>query len=445
MKKEKLIGFTKEIIEKISASKDEPKWMLDLRMEALDKFKQTNHPEWGVEIEDLNFEKIIPYVTGQEKVSTDWEDVPQDIKEAYDKLGIPEAEKKVLAGSGAQYQTNMIYNKIKKYWQKKGVIFLNSNDALKNHEDLFKKYFSKAIKLSNNRYSLLHYAFWSGGTFIYVPKGVKIKAPLQGYFYMEGGDMGQFEHTVIIADEGSEVHYIEGCSAPQFSKLNIHAGVVEVFVEKNARVRFSTVQNWSKNIFNMGMKSAIVKENGIIEWVSGSFGSKKTMLYPSSILLGNNSKSTALSISVASKDQHLDTGFKSIHLGKNTSSSIQAKSIVLDGGFSSYRGFVDIHKNAENSKASVECDSLMMDNISKSDSLPTMKINNDSSYGLHEAKIGKISDKEIFYLTSKGIDEKTAKEMIVNGFIEPIVKDLPLEYAVELNRLISMEIESNIG
>lgn len=434
-------GNSYKIVKQISLEKKEPKWMLDFRLDALDKYFKVQFPDSIKKLKDLNLNDIIPYVNNTKNNVASSDELPDEIKEVYNNLGLKKAEQEDLAATGFQYQSNMIYNKIKDYWAKKGVVFLNSSDALIEYETLFKQYFSKCISKQMNKLSLLHYAFWSGGTFIYVPKGVKVKAPLQSYYYMQGDSMGQFEHTIIIADKKSEVQFVEGCSAPLYRKSNLHTGVVELFVKEGARMKFSTIQNWSKNVYNLGFKKAIVEKNGYIELIAGSFGSKESFVYPTVELIGDNSKMDAFSTGVANKGQSFDSGFKSIHIGNNTSSKIKSKSIVMKGGKSIYRGFVDVNKNANNATNYVDCDSLILDDVSISKSIPVINVKNSNSIISHEAKIGKIDENTLYYLMSKGLKKEKAKEIIVNGFIEPIVKQLPLEYAVELNKLLSMEFD----
>ncbi|MDD3263677.1 MAG: Fe-S cluster assembly protein SufB [Candidatus Nanoarchaeia archaeon] len=439
--KENMFGISSEIVKYISKIKKESQWMLDFRLDALEKYFKMDFPK-EIDIKDFDFKEIVTYVKNDFSKILNNEDLPSEIKHIYDKLGLKKAEEESLGATGFQYQSSMIYSKIKDYWAKKGVIFLNSNDALIEYEDLFRNYFSKSIQRDMNKLSLLHYAFWSGGTFIYVPEGVKVKAPLQSYYYMEGENMGQFEHTIIIADKDSEVQFIEGCSAPMYKTSNVHVGVVELFLKENSKLKFSTIQNWSKNVYNLGFKKAIVEKDALIEWVSGSFGSKYSMLYPCVELIGDNSKSDAFFVSVTNKDQFLDSGFKAIHLGKNTSSKVKSKSIVMNGGESIYKGKVYVDEKAINSKDYVDCDSLILDKDSVSKSFPLINSQNSDSIISHEAKIGEIGEEELFYLMSRGIKKERAKEIIINGFIEPIVRELPMEYAVELNRIVAEELDS---
>lgn len=441
------MGLTREIVIQISKDKNEPEWMLKKRLEAYDIFISKPMPSWGPSLEKLDLSKIHYFVKPDaERNAKKWEDVPEDIRRTYERLKIPDAERDFLAGVGAQYDSEVVYHNLRKEWEELGVIFLDCDEALKQHEELFKKYFmTDCISPSLHKFSALHAAAWSGGTFIYVPKGVKLSTPLQAYFRMNAKRGGQFEHTLIIVDEGAEVQYIEGCSAPQYSDKSLHAGCVEIHVLKGARARYSSIENWSKNTYNLNTKRANVHEDGIIEWVNGNLGSGVTMLYPASILIGDNSKSSFIGIAFAGKDQNQDTGSKVIHIGKNTSSTIDSKSISKDGGITTYRGQLSVKKNAHNTNSSVSCDALLMDNKSKTNTYPYIDVHNKKSTIAHEATVGKISEDQIFYLMSRGIDEESAIKMIVSGFIEPIVKELPLEYAVELNRLIELEMEGSVG
>ncbi|PJE81893.1 Fe-S cluster assembly protein SufB [Candidatus Pacearchaeota archaeon CG10_big_fil_rev_8_21_14_0_10_32_42] len=438
-------GLTEETIIFISKDKNEPEWMLKKRLEAFKIFNEKPLPEWGPNLKKLDLSKIHYYLKPNTTNSKSWEDVPKEIYETFEKLGIPKAERNALGGVGAQYESETIYHNLKKDLEKKGVIFLDCDTALKKHEELLKKYFmTTCISPNLHKFSALHGAVWSGGTFIYIPKGVKVEIPLQAYFRMNSKKGGQFEHTLIIADENSEVHYIEGCSAPQYTENSLHAGCVEIHVLKGARVRYSSIENWSKNTYNLNTKRAVVEENGIIEWVNGNLGSHTTMLYPTSILKGKNSKSDYIGIAYAGKDQYQDTGCKVYHLNENTSSTVLSKGISVDGGVSSYRGLVQINKGAVNSKSSVRCDGLMLDNKSKAMTLPSMDVHENQVEVSHEAAIGKVGEEDLFYLMSRGLPENEAIKLIVAGFIEPIVKALPLEYAIELNKLIELEIENSV-
>jgi Fe-S cluster assembly protein SufB len=438
-------GLTKETVIEISKDKNEPEWMLERRLKSFEIFQEKENPNWGPSLKELNLDEIHFFIKPNAKNSISWEDVPRDIKSTFDKLGIPEAEKKSLGGVGAQYESETIYHKLKKDLEDKGVIFLDCDTALKEQEELMKKYFmTTCIQPSLHKYAALHGAVWSGGTFIYIPKGVKVEIPLQAYFRMNSSKGGQFEHTLIILDEDAQLHYIEGCSAPQYEENSLHAGGVEIHVMKGARMRYSSIENWSKNTYNLNTKRAIVHESGIMEWVNGNLGSKVTMLYPCSVLLGKNSKTDYLGIAYAGKGQYQDTGCKVYHLAENTSSTVLSKGISIDGGKSVYRGLVQIKKGAKNSKSSVCCDGLMLDNSSLSGTVPQMFVNENEVEVAHEAVIGKVGEEDLFYLMSRGLSEEEATKMIVSGFIEPIVKELPLEYAMELNKLIELEIENSV-
>lgn len=438
-------GISETLVKQISKDKNEPSWMLKKRLASLKIFNSKNMPNWGPDLSGLDLNEIYYYLKPNAKNSTSWEDVPEDIKETFEKLGIPEAERKSLGGVGAQYESETIYHKLKKDLEKKGIIFLDMDTALKEHEELVKKYFmTTCVSPSLHKFSALHGAFWSGGTFIYVPKGVKVDIPLQAYFRMNAKKAGQFEHTIIIADEGSEVHYIEGCSAPQYKENALHAGVVEIHVLKNARVRYSSIENWSKNTYNLNTKRAIVHENGIMEWVNGNLGSKVTMLYPTSVLIGKNAKTDYLGIAYAGREQYQDTGCKVYHFAPNTTSTILSKGISLEGGISSYRGLVKIKAGSKKTKSNVRCDGLILDEKSKSMTLPAMDVGESDVEVSHEAVVGKVGEEDLFYLMSRGLSEEEATKMIVSGFIEPVIKELPLEYAMELNNLIGLEIEKSV-
>lgn len=440
-------GITKEIVEEISKQKKEPEWMLKKRLKAFEIFQKMPLPTWGPSLKDLDLNEIIYFQRPDAKNNaTKWEDVPEDIKKTFEKLGIPEAERKSLAGAGAQYESDVVYHNLKKEWEDKGVIFSDCDVALQEHPDLVKKYFmTSCVPVTLHKFAALHAAVWSGGTFIYVPPNVKVGMPLQAYFRMNAKKGGQFEHTLIIVDKGAQVEYIEGCSAPQYNVNSLHAGCVEIHVAEGARVRYSSIENWSRNTYNLNTKRAIVQKNGVIEWINGNMGSKITMLYPTSVLVGEYAKSDFLGIAFAGKDQDQDTGTKVYHLAKNTTSNVRSKSIAKGGGITSYRGLISIKKGAKGCKSHVECDALMVDNISKSNTFPYMDVKEKDVELGHEATVGKISDEQVFYLMSRGLSAETAQQMIVSGFIEPIVKALPLEYAVELNRLIEMEMEGSLG
>ncbi|OOM73380.1 Fe-S cluster assembly protein SufB [Clostridium sp. BL-8] len=438
-------GLTKEIIETISEEKKEAQWMKDFRLKSLEVYNKSEMPTWGPELDVLDMDNIVTYVRPKSNLVGSWNEVPEDIKKTFDLLGIPEAEKKSLAGVGAQYDSEVVYHSIKEELVKQGVIYTDMETALKEHEDIVKEYFMKCVTPNDHKFVALHGAVWSGGSFVYVPKGVNVDIPLQSYFRLNSPGAGQFEHTLIIVDEGAKLHFIEGCSAPKYSVTNLHAGCVELYVKEGATLRYSTIENWSKNMLNLNTKRAIVEKNGTIEWVSGSFGSQISMLYPMSILKGEGARAEFTGVSFAGKGQNLDTGAKVIHAAPNTFSTINSKSISRNGGKATYRGVLKVNDNAYNSKSMVSCESLMLDNKSKSDTIPVIDLLNDEVEIGHEAKIGKISDEAIFYLMTRGISENEAKSMIVRGFVEPISKELPLEYAVEMNNLINIELEGNIG
>jgi len=435
-----------ELVKEISKQKNEPEWMLKIRLKGLKFFLEKPMPDWGPDLSGLDLSGIHYFLRPDAKQSRRWEDVPEDIKKTFDRLGIPEAEKKALAGVGAQYESDIIYHNLKKEWEDKGVVFLDMDEAVQKYPELVKQYFmTTCVPIHLHKFSALHAAVWSGGTFICIPKGVKVDIPLQAYFRMNAKKGGQFEHTLIIADEGSEVHYIEGCSAPQYQETSLHAGCVEIHVLKGARVRYSSIENWSKNVYNLNTKRGIVHEKAILEWVNGNLGSRCTMLYPCSVLLGEGASTDYLGIAYAGKGQHQDTGCKVYHYAPNTSSNVISKGISLGGGISNYRGLVKIKRGAFNSKASVRCDGLMLDNESRSGTIPSMEVDENDVKVSHEAAVGKIGEEQLFYLMSRGISENEATKMIVSGFIEPIVKELPLEYAVELNKLIELEIENSVA
>lgn len=438
-------GLNENIVKEISKQKNEPKWMLDIRLKALQIYNNLNLPVWGPDLSELDMNNIATYVKPNTDIKSKWEDVPQDIKQTFEKLGIPQAEHKYLAGVGAQYDSEIVYHSIKDDLQKLGVIYTDIDSAIKQYPNLVKQYFSKCVPLSDHKFVALHYAVFSGGSFVYVPKGVKLEKPLQSYFRLNSPDSGQFEHTLIIVEDDASLHFIEGCSAPKYSKINLHAGCVELFVKNNAYLRYSTIENWSKNMLNLNTKKAIIENNAQVDWVSGSFGSKISMLYPLSVLKGDNSRTEYTGISFAGKGQNLDTGFKVIHIGKNTSSVVNARSLSKSGGIATYRSLVSILPNATNAKCSVSCDGLMLDDVSRSDTIPLNNIENNDVTFSHEAKVGKISESAIFYLMSRGISEDDARALIVRGFANPISKELPMEYAVEMNRLINLELKGGIG
>lgn len=438
-------GLSKKIVEEISNMKNEPNWMKELRLKALETYNELKLPTWGPDLSALKMEELATYVKPKSNLNTTWEDVPEDIKKTFDNLGIPEAEKKSLAGVGAQYDSEVVYHSIKEDLIKQGVIYTDMDTAVKEYPEIVKEHFMKCVPINDHKFVALHAAVWSGGSFVYVPKNVKVDIPLQSYFRLNSPESGQFEHTLIIVDEGASLHFIEGCSAPKYNKVNLHAGCVELYVKDNAYLRYSTIENWSKNMMNLNTKKAIVGKNAGMDWVTGSFGSKVSMLYPMSILNGEGSKTEYTGITFAGKGQNLDTGFKVVHNAPNTSSVVNSKSISKDGGACTYRSLVRIKENAKNSKCSVSCESLMLDDISSSDTIPVNDIKTSEVEFSHEAKIGKISDKEIFYLMSRGLSEEDAKAMIVRGFAYPISKELPVEYAVEMNNLINLELEGSIG
>ena len=439
-------GLTPEIIKKISERKNEPEWMREFRLKALEVYNSKPMTDWGPDLSDLDMNDIVHYLEPDSApMNENWDDVPSYIRDTFDRLGIPEAEKQSLAGVGAQYDSEVVYHSVHKELEEQGVIYTDIETAIVKYGDMLKEYFMTLITVNDHKFAALHGAVWSGGSFIYVPKGVKVKMPLQSYFRLNAPEAGQFEHTLIIVDEGADLHFIEGCSAPKYQKNALHAGAVELFVRKGARLRYSTIENWSRNMYNLNTKRALVEEDGVIEWVSGSFGSRVSMLYPMSILKGDRSRCEFTGVTFASAGQYLDTGCKIIHQGKNTSSTVHSKSISKNGGTAFYRGLLKVLPEATGTRSTVECESLMLDNESTSDTIPIIDINNDSVDIGHEAKIGRISDEAIFYLMSRGISEDEAKAMIVRGFVEPISKELPLEYAVELNKLIELELEGTIG
>lgn len=438
-------GLTREIIYNISREKNEPKWVLDLRLRALDLFYSLPDPSWGPDISYLDINKIATYVKSVKSEANSWDDVPSDIRNVFDKLGIPEAERMSLAGVGAQYDSEVVYHNLSLELKKLGVIYCNFDVAIQEYPDLVKKYFTKCVPVTDHKYIALHYALFSGGSFVYVPKGVKLDRPLQSYFRLNAPGAGQFEHTLIIVEDNSIVQFIEGCSAPGYNELNLHAGCVELFVSDNAYLRFSTIENWSKNMLNLNTKKCFVSSNGKVEWIMGSFGSKVSMLYPLTVLNGYGAKCEFSSISFAGKGQNLDTGLKVIHNAPHTSLVVDSKSISKDGGICTFRSNVVVSKNASKSNVCLSCESLMLDSISRSDTIPVNTIMNDDVLFSHEATIGKISDSTIFYLMTRGMSLEEAKALIVQGFAEPIAKAFPVEYAVEMNRLINLELEGTIG
>ena len=439
-------GLTPEIVEKISKEKNDPAWMQQFRLQSLQIYNSLQVPNWGPDIEDLDMDNIVTYVRPKSKMSAKWSEVPKDIKDTFERLGIPQAERKSLAGVGAQYDSELVYHNVRAEVAAQGVVYTDLESAMHGeYAEMIRTHFMHLVKPQEHKFAALHGAVWSGGSFVYVPKGVSVTIPLQSYFRLNAPGAGQFEHTLIIVDEGAYLHFIEGCSAPKYNVANLHAGCVELYVGKNAKLRYSTIENWSKNMYNLNTKRAIVEEGGTIEWVSGSFGSHVSYLYPMSILKGDDSRMEFTGITFAGKGQNLDTGAKVVHAAPDTSSYINTKSISKDGGISTFRSSVQIGKQASGSKASVSCQSLMLDDISRSDTVPAMDIRTRDANVGHEAKIGRISDEAVFYLMSRGISEEDARAMIVSGFADDVSKELPLEYAVEMNNLIQLEMKGSIG
>ncbi len=438
-------GLSREVVESISKLKDEPQWMLDFRLRSYDIFMKKPMPAWGGDLNKIDFQNIYYYAKATEKTEKSWDDVPADVKNTFDKLGIPEAEKKFLAGVGAQYESEVVYHHLRDDLKKQGVIFLDTDTALKEQPEIFKKYFAKIIPPEDNKFAALNSAVWSGGSFIYIPPGVKVDMPLQAYFRINAENIGQFERTLIIADEGSEVHYIEGCTAPVYSSESLHSAVVELVAHKDAHLRYTTIQNWSNDVYNLVTKRAYAYEGAKVEWIDGNIGSKLTMKYPGIYLMGERAYGETLSIAFAGKNQHQDTGAKMVHLAPNTTSKITSKSVSRLNGRSTYRGLLNVAKGATNVKATVRCDALLLDDTSKTDTYPYMEINQEDATVTHEATVGKIGDEQIFYLMTRGFSEEEALSLIVNGFMEPFTKELPMEYAVELNRLIKMEMDGSVG
>lgn len=439
------LGISGEIVRKISAFKNEPQWVLDFRLKAFKKFKEMPLPSFGPKLDDLNFDSYTYFTRVVEGEKRNWNDVPPVIKETFNRLGIPEAEQKFLAGVTTQYESEVIYSNMLKEVEEKGVIFISTEEAIQKYPDIYRKYFNTVVPYQDNKFSALNGAVFSGGTFIYVPKGVKLEKPLQSYFRINNVKTGQFERTLIIVDEGADVHYVEGCTAPIFSTDSLHAAVVEIVVLKNAKCRYTTIQNWSNNIINLVTKRAYVHEGGSMEWIDGNIGSQVNMKYPACILAGKYAKGTCISIAVASKGQYQDAGARMIHLAPETSSNIISKSIVHSGGVANYRGTVRIHSKAKNSRSHVECDTLILDEISKSDTIPKNEMFNNESFIEHEATVSKINEEQLFYLMSRGISKEEATQMIIMGFIQPFSRELPMEYAVELNRLLQLDMEGSVG
>lgn len=438
-------GLTEAVVRDISARKHDPEWMLEFRLKSLAVYNSLALPTWGPDLAELNMDNIVTYVQPDAKMTGNWKEVPEDIKDTFDRLGIPDAEKTSLGGVGAQYDSEVVYHSIQEDMVKQGVIYTDMESALTEHEDLVKEYFMTLVPPKDHKFAALHGAVWSGGSFVYVPAGVHVKMPLQSYFRLNAAGAGQFEHTLIIVEPGASLHFIEGCSAPKYNVTNLHAGCVELFVKEGARLRYSTIENWSRNMMNLNTKRALVEKDGIIEWVSGSFGSHISCLYPCSVLHGENARCEFTGVTFASKGQNLDTGASVIHAAPHTSANINTRTISKAGGMATYRSAVKVTKNADHAKCSVNCESLMLDNESRSDTLPVMDIEGDEADVGHEAKIGRISDEAIFYLTCRGIDEDEARAMIVRGFVEPIAKELPLEYALEMNNLVNIELEGTMG
>jgi Fe-S cluster assembly protein SufB len=440
-------GLSEEVVRQISAQKEEPEWMLEFRLKGLEIYESKPMPRWGGNLTGLEevLDEIYYYVRPQDRMERSWDDVPENIKNTFERLGIPEAEQKILAGVGAQYESEMVYHSLKEEWESKGVIFDSIEDGLKNHPDLFRQYFSTVVPPEDNKFSAMNSAVWSGGSFVYIPKGVVLETPLQAYFRVNQEKMGQFERTLIIVDEGARAHYIEGCTAPVYSTDSFHSGVIEIVVNRGAHFRYTTIQNWSNNMYNLVTQRALVHEDAAMEWLDGNLGSKLTMKYPSCYLVGEGAHGSILSIAYAGDGQHQDTGGKMVHAAPHTSSSIVSKSISKGEGRSSYRGLVKVYDGAESARSNVECDALLINDTSRTDTYPYIEIEENSANVGHEATVSKIGDEQLFYLMSRGLSEEEAMAMIVRGFIEPIAKELPLEYAVELNRLIELEMEGSVG
>jgi Fe-S cluster assembly protein SufB len=438
-------GINEEVVRSISAHKNEPEWMLDFRLKSYKKFVELKNPTWGPDLSFIKFDEFTYFIRASERAENNWDDVPSEIKDTFEKLGIPEAERNYLAGVSTQFESEVVYHNTLKELEDLGVIYVDTDTALRDYPELVKKYFGKVIPFSDNKYAALNSAVWSGGSFIYIPKGVKVTKPLQSYFRINSDQMGQFERTLIVVDEGGSVNYVEGCTAPVYSKESLHAAIVEIIVEKDAVCRYTTIQNWSTNVINLVTKRAFVYENGHMQWIDGNIGSSVNMKYPSCVLLGERAKGTTISIAFAGKNQIQDAGAKMIHVAPNTTSTIISKSISRGGGSVNYRGKVDFGKNAKGAKAHVECDTIILDDFSFSDTIPTNIVRNSDVFLEHEATVSKISEEQLYYLMSRGLTEAQATEMIVMGFIEPFAKELPMEYAIELNQLIKLEMEGSIG
>ncbi len=438
-------GLDEQVVRQISALKGEPEWMLEFRLRAYKHFEQRPTPKWGADLAKLDLNNIYYYVKPTEAEGKTWDDVPDSIKNTFDKLGIPEAERKFLAGVGAQYELEMVYHNIQEHLEKQGVIFLSIEEGLRQHPDLFRKYFGTVIPIEDNKFAALNSAVWSGGSFVYVPKGIKVDLPLQAYFRLNMANIGQFERSLIIADEGAQVHYVEGCTAPQYTTDSFHSGVIEIVVNEGARVRYTTIQNWSHNVYNLVTQRAIVKAHGTMEWVDANLGSKVTMKYPSCYLMGEGARGEILSMAFAGPGQTQDAGGKAIHFAPNTTSKITSKSISKGGGRASYRGLLKVYPEAKGAKSNVVCDALLLDPESRSDTYPYIEIDQQDVTVGHEASVSKVGEEQLFYLMSRGLSEEEATTMVVSGFIEPLVKELPMEYAVEMNRLIQLQMEGSIG
>ncbi|ASN38781.1 MULTISPECIES: Fe-S cluster assembly protein SufB [Paeniglutamicibacter] len=439
-------GINEDVVRNISELKSEPQWMLDMRLKGLKYFDRKPMPTWGADLSGIDFDNIKYFVRSTEKQATSWDDLPDDIKNTYDKLGIPEAEKqRLVSGVAAQYESEVVYHQLREDLEKQGVIFLDTDTALREHEDIFKEYFGTIIPVGDNKFASLNTSVWSGGSFVYVPKGVHVDIPLQAYFRINTENMGQFERTLIIADEDSYVHYIEGCTAPIYTSDSLHSAVVEIIVKKGARVRYTTIQNWSNNVYNLVTKRAVCEEGATMEWVDGNIGSKVTMKYPAVYLVGEGARGETLSLAFAGEGQHQDTGSKMVHIAPNTSSKIVSKSVARNGGRSAYRGLVQVREGAKGARNSVECDALLVDQISRSDTYPYIDVREDDVTMGHEATVSRVSEEQLFYLMSRGMTEEDAMGMIVRGFVEPIARELPMEYAMELNRLIELQMEGSVG
>lgn len=438
-------GLNEEIVRQISAKKNEPEWMLNYRLKSLETYYKKELPDWGPDLSGLDFDDITYYQTATDQVARTWDDVPQEIKDTFERIGIPEAERAYLAGTTVQYESEAVYHSMKEEFEKLGIVFTDTDTALKEYPEIFKEHFGTVVPPSDNFEAALNSAVWSGGTFIYVPKGVKCEIPLQTYFRINNEGSGQFERTLIVVDEGASIHYVEGCTAPSYSRSSLHAAIVEIIVKKDAYCRYTTIQNWSNNVYNLVTKRAVAHENATMEWIDGNLGAHTTMKYPSVYLNGRGARGTMLSAAFAGKGQHQDTGAKMIHNAPNTSSSIVSKSIAKDGGAVNYRGIVRFGKKSAGSISHIECDTIIMDDLSSSDTIPYNEIHNGNVALEHEAKVSKVSEEQLYYLMSRGLSEQEATEMIIMGFVEPFTKELPMEYAVELNRLIAYSMEGSVG